>query len=319
MEQKLLEIRGLEKKFTIYKGMFGQRISVHAVNGIDFDLFKGETIGIVGESGSGKSTLGRCILRLIEPTKGELIYQNKNIITFNRRAMKKIRKEIQMVFQNPLDSMNGRLSIKEILSEPLIAQNIPQKERGTLISETINLVGLSEKHLLMYPHKLSGGQLQRIVIARAIILKPKILIADEAVSALDVSIQSQIINLFQDLQESLGLSYIFISHDLSVVEHLAHRLGVMYLGELVEFGNKEDIFKEPLHPYTQALLSAVPKTDPDEKKERIILKGELPSPSNPPSGCKFHPRCIYATEVCQTVKPVIRKVKGRKVACHLYE
>lgn len=231
--------------------------------------------------------------------------------------MKHIRKDIQMVFQDPMASMNPKLSIREILSEPLIAHKIPRQEHEQLLSETMQLVGLSESHLARFPHEMSGGQKQRIGIARAIILRPKIVVLDEPVSALDVSIQSQILNLLQDLQEELGLSYIFISHDLGVVEHIAHRVGVMYLGEMVEVADKEQLFEEPLHPYTKALMSAIPKTDPDEVKERIILKGELPSPSSPPTGCKFHPRCSFAQDICKTAKPELREVEGRKVACHL--
>lgn len=222
-----------------------------------------------------------------------------------------------MVFQDPMASMNPKLSIREILSEPLIAHKIPRQEHEQLLSETMQLVGLSESHLARFPHEMSGGQKQRIGIARAIILRPKIVVLDEPVSALDVSIQSQILNLLQDLQEELGLSYIFISHDLGVVEHIAHRVGVMYLGEMVEVADKEQLFEEPLHPYTKALMSAIPKTDPDEVKERIILKGELPSPSSPPTGCKFHPRCSFAQDICKTAKPELREVEGRKVACHL--
>lgn len=319
MTSALLEIKNLEKKFTAKKTWFQPKQYVHAVNGVSLELNERETIGIVGESGCGKSTTGRCILRLIEPTSGYIIYQGKNLTTLSKHEMNKLRKNIQMVFQDPMASMNPKLSIREILSEPLIAHEIPKSQHDHLLKETIELVGLSENHLTRFPHEMSGGQRQRIGIARAIILKPKIVILDEPVSALDVSVQSQILNLLQDLQEELGLSYIFISHDLGVVEHIAHRVGVMYLGEMVEIANKEQLFEKPLHPYTMALMSAIPKTDPDEVKERIILKGELPSPSNPPAGCKFHPRCIYALDACKATKPAITEADGRKVACHLYE
>lgn len=317
MTTTLLELKNIEKKFKTKSGWFQPKQYVHAVNGVSLQLKERETIGIVGESGCGKSTTGRCVLRLIEPTSGEVIFQGKDITTLNKREMKQIRKDIQMVFQDPMASMNSKLSIREILSEPLIAHNIPRSEHARLLSETIKLVGLSESHLTRFPHQMSGGQRQRIGIARAIILRPKIVVLDEPVSALDVSVQSQILNLLQDLQEELGLSYLFISHDLGVVEHIAHRVGVMYLGEMVEIADKDQLFENPLHPYTKALFSAIPKTDPDEVKERIILKGELPSPSNPPSGCKFHTRCIFAEEICKSVKPELRSVEGRQVACHM--
>jgi oligopeptide/dipeptide ABC transporter ATP-binding protein len=318
MTTTLLQIRNLEKKFVAKKTWFQPPKFIHAVNGVSLELDERETIGIVGESGCGKSTTGRCVLRLIEPTSGEVIFQGKDITKLSKNEMNKLRKDIQMVFQDPMASMNPKLKIREILSEPLIAHKIPTNQHDQLLLETLALVGLSENYLTRYPHELSGGQRQRIGIARAIILRPKIVVLDEPVSALDVSVQSQILNLLQDLQEELGLSYIFISHDLGVVEHIAHRVGVMYLGEMVEFADKEQLFEEPLHPYTKALMSAIPKTDPDEVKERVILKGELPSPSNPPTGCMFHPRCVFATEKCKKDKPTMMEVKGRKVACHLY-
>lgn len=317
MTTVLLEVKNLEKKFVAKSMWFQPNEYVHAVNGVSLELNEKETIGIVGESGCGKSTTGRCVLRLIEPTSGEVIFQGKDITKLSKREMNELRKDFQMVFQDPMASMNPKLKIREILSEPLIAHKIPRLEHEQLLSEAMRLVGLSEGHLSRFPHELSGGQRQRIGIARAIILRPKIVVLDEPVSALDVSVQSQILNLLQDLQDELGLSYIFISHDLGVVEHIAHKVGVMYLGELVEIASKEQLFEEPLHPYTKALLSAIPKTDPDEVKERIILKGELPSPSNPPSGCKFHPRCIFAQDICRTAKAELRQVQGRKVACHL--
>lgn len=318
MTQALLEIKDLRKKFGTKKIWFQPKQYVHAVNGVNLELNEGETVGIVGESGCGKSTTGRCILRLIEPTSGEVIYQQKDITKLNKSEMNKLRKDIQMVFQDPMASVNPKLTIREILAEPLIAHKVPAKQHDAMLKEILKLVGLPESHLLRYAHEISGGQRQRIGIARAIILKPKIVILDEPVSALDVSVQSQILNLLQDLQEELGLSYIFISHDLGVVEHIAHRVGVMYLGEMVEVADKEQLFSTPLHPYTQALMSAIPKMDPDLEKDRIILKGELPSPSNLPTGCKFHPRCMYAKEICKAVSPEMREVGSSKVACHLY-
>jgi oligopeptide/dipeptide ABC transporter ATP-binding protein len=318
MSTPLLEVKNLEKKFKGKKIWFKAAQYIHAVNGINLELNERETIGIVGESGCGKSTTGRCVLRLIEPTGGEIFFAGQDITKVSKKEMNQIRRNIQMVFQDPMASMNPKLTIREILSEPLIAHKVPPQERESMLVKTLELVGLSENHLSRYPHEFSGGQRQRIGIARAIILRPKIVVLDEPVSALDVSVQSQILNLLQDLQDDLGLSYIFISHDLGVVEHIAHRVGVMYLGEMVEIGQKEQLFENPLHPYTQALLSAIPKTDPDEEKERIILTDELPSPSNPPSGCKFHPRCIHAMDICKTAKPVIKEIMGQKVACHLY-
>lgn len=319
MTSALLEIKNLEKIFTAKKTLFQPKQYVHAVNGVSLELNDRETIGIVGESGCGKSTTGRCILQLIKPTSGDIIYQGKNITTLTKNEMNKLRENIQMVFQDPMASMNPKLSVREILSEPLIAHKVPKSQHEQLLKETMDLVGLSDSHLTRFPHEMSGGQRQRIGIARAIILKPKIVVLDEPVSALDVSVQSQILNLLQDLQDELGLSYFFISHDLGVVEHIAHRVGVMYLGEMVEIADKEQLFEKPLHPYTMALMSAIPKTDPDEVKDRIILKGELPSPSNPPTGCKFHPRCNYAKDICKTTRPIITEVEGRKVACHLYQ
>jgi oligopeptide/dipeptide ABC transporter ATP-binding protein len=315
----LLEIRNLEKRFAAKKSWFERARFVHAVNGVSLELGERETIGIVGESGCGKSTTGRCVLRLIEPTGGEVYFQGKDITKLGKNELKQLRRDMQMVFQDPMASMNPKLTLSEILTEPLIAHKIPKNEHQQLLKETMELVGLAETYLTRYPHEISGGQRQRIGIARAIILRPKIVVLDEPVSALDVSVQSQILNLLQDLQEELGLSYLFISHDLGVVEHIAQRVGVMYLGEMVEIGDKELLFEKPLHPYTKALISAIPKTDPDEVKERVILKGELPSPANPPSGCKFHPRCRFAVDICKTVSPALKEVAGRKVACHLYE
>lgn len=318
MTAPLLQVKQLEKKFKTNKSWFKPPQYVRAVNGVSLNLNQEETLGIVGESGCGKSTTGRCLLRLIEPTSGEVFFQGTDITKLSKKEMNKFRKDIQMVFQDPMASLNPKLTVREILSEPLIANRVPRKEHDDLIKDTLSLVELSESYLSRYPHELSGGQRQRIGIARAIIIKPKVVILDEPVSALDVSVQSQILNLLQDLQEELGLSYIFISHDLSVVEHIAHRVGVMYLGEIVEIADKEQLFKKPLHPYTQALISAIPKTDPDDHKERIILNGELPSLDNPPSGCAFHQRCIHAMDSCKTLKPQMKEVEGRRVACHLY-
>ncbi|MED2255020.1 MULTISPECIES: ABC transporter ATP-binding protein [Brevibacillus] len=319
MKTPLLEVRNLQKRFLTGKGWLQQPTCVHAVNGVNLTVTEGETLGIVGESGCGKSTLGRCILRLIEPTEGEIVFQGRDIRPFKKADMHQVRRNMQMVFQNPFDTLNPKLTIKSILTEPLIAHGIPKELRQALIEDTMELVGLSKKQLARYAHEFSGGQRQRIGIARALMLRPKLIIADEPVSALDVSIQSQILNLLQDLQEQLSLTYLFISHDLSVVEHIADRVAVMYLGEVIELAKKEDLFAKPLHPYAQSLLSAVPVSDPDEKRERILLKGDLPSPSNPPSGCKFHPRCWACMDICKTTAPALQEVEGRLVACHLYE
>jgi len=318
MTTPILEVKGLQKLFPVKRGWFQQRSYVHAVNGIDVAVNEGETLGIVGESGCGKSTLGRCILRLLEPTGGEIFFKGKEISKLTKKEMHAVRRNMQMVFQNPFDTLNPKLKVGHILTEPLLAHGVSRDKWQGMLEETIEIVGLNKRHLYRYPHEFSGGQRQRIGIARALMLRPKLIIADEPVSALDVSIQSQILNLLQDLQEQFSLTYIFISHDLSVVEHISNRVAVMYLGEIVEFANKEKLFQRPLHPYSQALLSATPLTDPDEKRERIILLGDLPSPSNPPKGCKFHPRCHACMDICRTEAPRLREVEGRQVACHLY-
>lgn len=318
MTSPLLQVINLEKKFTVKTSWFRPSKFVHAVNGVSLELHAGETIAIVGESGSGKSTTGRCLLRLVEPSGGSIRFEGKEITNVGKKEMNRLRKDIQMVFQDSMAVMNPKMTIRDIVSEPLIAHNIPKGDHDRRIREVVEWVGLSDKHLSRYPHELSGGQRQRIGIARAIILRPKVVVLDEPVSALDVSVQSQILNLLQDLQEELGLAYIFISYDMGVVEHIAHRVGVMYMGEMVEFSDKDRLFANPLHPYTKALLSSIPRSDPDEQKERVILKGELPSPSDPPAGCKFHTRCMYVTETCKTVRPAVFESEGHQVSCHLY-
>lgn len=321
--EQLLSVNDLKTHFPIGKGFFrrGQGF-VKAVDGISFQLIKGETLGIVGESGCGKSTTGRSILQLIEPTSGSVAFKGKEVTTLSRAELRHLRSEMQIVFQDPYASLNPRMTVGSILLEALETHQIGAntKERKERVGELLTTVGLSANHAARYPHEFSGGQRQRIGIARAIAVNPSLIIADEPVSALDVSVQAQILNLFQDLQKDLGLTYIFIAHDLSVVKHISDRIGVMYLGRMVELADKKELFRDPLHPYTQALMSAVPVPDPDVKKERIILTGDVPSPSDPPQGCTFHPRCRFAMDVCKQISPSQIEVKpGHFVNCHLYD
>lgn len=323
MKQPLLSVSGLKTHFPIKKGFMNKEtIYVKAVDGVTFYVNKGETLGIVGESGCGKSTMGRSILRLIEPTDGSIIFDGNEITTLNKTDLRKIRSEIQIVFQDPFASLNPKMTVGTILGEALSTHHLGQssKERKVKVKELLSVVGLSPNHIGRYPHEFSGGQRQRIGIARAIAVNPALIIADEPVSALDVSVQAQVLNLFQDLKEVLGLTYIFIAHDLSVVKHVSDRIGVMYLGKIVELADKKQLFKKPLHPYTQALMSAVPSLDPDVKKERIILKGDVPSPSSPPAGCTFHPRCRFSKNVCKKIVPREVKVSPDQfVNCHMYD
>mgnify|MGYP001106617504 CR=1 FL=1 len=321
MSEILLEAKGLKKHFPIKKGLLRRTVShVKAVEDISFCVFKGETLGIVGESGCGKSTTGRLLIRLLEATEGEVIYKGKNILQAPKEEMRQLRKELQIVFQDPYSSLNPRLTVGQILEEPLANYQLyPKKERKEKILELLHVVGLGEQAFHRFPHDFSGGQRQRIGIARALMLGPELIIADEPVSALDVSIQSQVLNLLKDLQRQFSLTFVFISHDLSVVNHFCDRILVMYLGRVVEIRSKKDLFERPLHPYTQALLSAVPSPDPKRKKERIILTGDVPSPSNPPAGCAFHPRCPACMDICRQIRPPLRVTEdGEAVACHLY-
>ncbi|QRG70775.1 dipeptide ABC transporter ATP-binding protein [Brevibacillus choshinensis] len=318
LNKTLLEVKGLKKHFASKKGWFGSAEYVQAVNGISLTVHEGETLSIVGESGCGKSTTGRCLLRLLKPTSGEIWFRGKDLTKLTAKEMRAMRSQLQMVFQDPFATLNPKLTIRKILEEPLVAQQVPKEQRSSLIEETVRIVGLNVSHLDRYPHQFSGGQRQRIGIARALMLRPQLIVADEPVSALDVSIQSQILNLLQDLQEQFGMTYIFISHDLGVVEHISDRVAVMYLGEIVELSDKAALFQNPLHPYTRALISAIPVSDPDEKKERIILQGDLPSPANPPAGCRFHPRCQSCMDICRTEVPKETTVNGQMVRCHLY-
>lgn len=319
MSDILLQVKQLKKHYPIDKGLFKPKDSVKAVDDVSFSVFRGETFGIVGESGCGKSTTGRTILRLHKPTSGQVIFNGIDINNLSYDEMRKTRRKLQMVFQDPYASLNPKKKIKHILMEPLRVHGLYSKEeRFQKAVQIIETVGLHKSHLERYPHEFSGGQRQRIGIAKAVILQPDLIIADEPVSALDVSIQSQVINLLLELQKEFKLTYIFISHDLSVVKHITDRVAVMYLGKIVELAKTEDLYTNPMHPYTQALLSAEPIRNPDEKKERIILKGDLPSPVSPPSGCTFHPRCISCMEICKTqAPPLVTLNNGHSIACHL--
>lgn len=321
MSKVLLKVNNLKKYFPIRTGMFA-RVTGHvkAVDDVSFEVYEGETLGIVGESGCGKSTTGRTIMRLTEPTEGKIEFDGTDLTDLSNEDMRKIRREIQMVFQDPYASLNPRHTIEKILEEPLIVHGMGDgAERKKKVMEYLKIVGLSEYHAKRYPHQFSGGQRQRVGIARALMTNPKLIIADEPVSALDVSIQAQVLNLMKQLQEDLKLTYIFIAHDLGVVRHISDRVGVMYLGRMVELATSESLYDKPLHPYTQALLSAVPIPDPEFQGDQMLLTGDIPSPSNPPSGCTFHTRCPFATEECKQKAPVLREIKpGHSVACHLY-
>ncbi|MFA9560320.1 ABC transporter ATP-binding protein [Evansella sp. AB-rgal1] len=319
--KKILEVKGLKKYFPVKNSIGLTKNYVKAVNGVSFHLKEGETYGLVGESGCGKSTLGRTLLRLTDNTEGEAIFQGRDLFKLTKEEMRKIRLEMQMVFQDPYSSLNPRKRIGDIIEEPMRIHNIGTKsERIKIIMEILEKVGLQPEQFYRYPHEFSGGQRQRIGIARALVLNPKLIICDEPVSALDVSIQSQIINLLEEVQDQFKLTYLFIAHDLSVVRHISDRIGVMYLGKMMEEANTDDLYENPLHPYTQALLSAVPHPDPTIKRERIALTGEIPSPSNPPSGCIFHTRCPYVMDECKTTEPVIKEIqKDHFVACHLHK
>lgn len=320
MKQPLIEVKNLKKYYPINKGIFGRTVNyVKAVDGLDFTIYKGETLGLVGESGCGKSTTGRTILQLLKPTEGQVIYEGKNLVGLHPNKLRKLRKDMQMVFQDPYASLDPRLTVHDTLAEPLEIHGLYHgKEKDKRIEELLEVVGLNSYHAKRYPHEFSGGQRQRVGIARALALNPKLIVADEPVSALDVSIQSQVINLLQDLQAKYQLTYLFIAHDLSVVKHISDRIGVMYLGRIVELADKNTLFQSPKHPYTKALLSAVPIPNPLMKKERIVLQGDVPSPSNPPAGCTFHPRCRDCMDICRTEKPKMKEIDGTFIACHLY-
>ncbi|EGL81826.1 oligopeptide/dipeptide ABC transporter, ATPase subunit [Caldalkalibacillus thermarum TA2.A1] len=319
----LLEVRHLKKYFPVKAGILQRTVGyVKAVDDVSFHIEQGETLGLVGESGCGKSTTGRTIIRLYEPTDGQIIFDGQDISHLSERQLRPIRRDMQMVYQDPFSSLNPRKTIGTILEEPFSVHRLySKKERQERVAALLEKVGLNPNWRNRYPHEFSGGQRQRIGIARALTLQPKLIIADEPVSALDVSIQAQVLNLLKDLQDEFKLTYLFISHDLGVVKHICDRVGVMYLGKLMEIADKNSLYREPLHPYTQALLSAVPRPNPNVKKrERIILEGDVPNPAHPPSGCVFHTRCPMAMEHCKTEVPQMREVKPKHmVACHLYQ
>ena len=320
-EGALLKVKGLKKYFAVKKGMFA-RVSGHvrAVDNMSFDIREKETLGLVGESGCGKTTAGRTIIRLLEPTEGEVVFDNENVFTLKREALRRMRRSMQVIFQDPYGSLNPRMTVGNIVGEALTVHKIARgKQRREIVRDLLNKVGLSPAHINRYPHEFSGGQRQRIGIARALALKPRFIVCDEPVSALDVSIQAQIINLLEELQEDFNLAYLFIAHDLGVVEHISDRVAVMYLGKIVELAAGDELYMRPLHPYTQALLAAIPVPDPTTKREKIILAGDVPSPVDPPPGCRFHTRCKYAMDICRVHEPALLDIGDRHyAACFLH-
>jgi peptide/nickel transport system ATP-binding protein len=320
-EDFVLEVKDLKKYYPIKAGMFGRVVGqVRAVDGVSFRIRRGTTMGLVGESGCGKTTVGKTVLRLNDKTSGDVLFKGRELFDLNKRELRRIRPQLQIIFQDPYSSLSPRMPVGEIIGEAVREHKlVPEADFNDYITKIMRACGLQPYHKDRYPHEFSGGQRQRICIARALALNPDFIVCDEPVSALDVSIQAQIINLLEDLQKQFGLTYLFISHDLSVVEHISDTVGVMYLGDMVEYGNKKDIFAKPMHPYTQALFSAIPMPDPTIKMNRIILEGSIPSPANPPKGCKFHTRCRECMEICKTVQP--RKYEAGNdhfVVCHLY-
>jgi oligopeptide/dipeptide ABC transporter ATP-binding protein len=324
MTEPLLRVSNLEKMFPIQRGMFKRTVGhIHAVDGISFEIAAGETLGLVGESGCGKSTTARLILRLLDPTAGEIFFDGKEIHAMTREEIRAVRKDMQIVFQDPYASLNPRMTVRQIVAEPLIVHGMAKDDSDPRVDEMIELCGLSREFGNRYPHEFSGGQRQRVGIARALVTRPKLVVLDEPVSALDVSVQAQILNLLDDLREKFGFSYLFVAHDLSVVSHISARVAVMYLGKIVEIGTREEIFNNPKHPYTKALISAVPLANPKQerirKTSRIVLTGDVPSPANPPSGCRFRTRCWKAQEACSTTEPALITLGKQQVACHFPE
>jgi oligopeptide transport system ATP-binding protein len=321
MADALLRVKNLKKYFPIRGGLFSREVArVHAVDDVTFDIMAGETLGLVGESGCGKSTTGRSILRLIEPTAGEVWFQDKNVTTLDKRPLRALRKEMQIIFQDPYASLNPRMTVGAIIGEALVIHKLAatRRQREERVVQLLETVGLNADHLRRYPHEFSGGQRQRIGIARALAVNPKLIVADEPVSALDVSVQAQVINLLEDLQNKFGLTYLFVAHDLSVVEHISTRVAVMYLGKIVEISPAKELYTNPRHPYTEALLSAVPIPDPTMKRKRILLEGDVPSPINPPSGCRFHTRCALRVPSCSQNEQQLKEISpGHWIACQV--
>ncbi len=319
MAENLLEVKNLKKYFPARGDFLGKAVTVKAVDGVNFAIRKGETLGLAGESGCGKTTIGKLILRLLEPTEGEIIFEGKNILQFNKNKLKNLRRHVQIIFQDPFASLDPRKTVEYTVAEPMKVHSLNPRQRRQKVVQLLDKVGITPEQARRYPHQFSGGQRQRIGIARALALNPKFIVADEPVSALDVSIQAQILNLMMDLQEEFHLTYLFIAHDLNVINHVSNQVTIMYLGKIVEFAPKKILFHSPLHPYTEALLSAIPIPDPTIKRERTVLEGDVPSPINVPSGCRFHTRCPSLLPVCKSKEPVLREIEENHfVACHLY-
>jgi oligopeptide/dipeptide ABC transporter ATP-binding protein len=321
VSEHLVEVKALKKYFPILKGWREEKVYVRAVDGVDFSIDRGKTLGLVGESGCGKTTVGRLILKLIEPTEGKILFEGKNLAHLNKKEIHPMRRAFQIIFQDPFASLNPRMTVSEIVGRPMTIHGlVDPSQRDERVAQLLESVGLQREHLHRYPHEFSGGQRQRIGIARALATQPRLIVADEPTSALDVSVQAQILNLMRQLQKEFGLTYLFISHNIGVIRHISDRVAVMYLGKVVEMAEKRTLFKSPIHPYTRALLAAVPSLDPKRKREEVILEGDVPSPIHPPSGCRFHTRCRYALPRCFEEEPFFHQIEdGRWVACHLAE